>query len=143
MDLPAAKDNLELFKEQLEDDYEIIPISTITRDGLRELLFKVADKLDEIPKNYKPIEEKEERVIYRYEKQEEAFHITRDPDGAYVLYGAKIEKLFKMTDFSRDESAQRFARQMRSMGVDDALRERGAEDGDTVRLLDYEFEFME
>lgn len=143
MDIPEAEDNLELFKEQLDEEYEIIPISTITRDGIRDLLFKVADMLDQIPKNYKPIEEKEERVIYRYEKEEEAFHITRDPDGAFVLSGAKIEKLFKMTDFTRDESAQRFARQLRSMGVDQALRERGAVDGDTVRLLDYEFEFME
>ena len=143
MDIPEAKDNLQLFKEQLDEEYEIIPISTITRDGIRDLLFKVADMLDQIPKNYKPIEEKEERVIYRYEKEEEAFHITRDPDGAFVLSGAKIEKLFKMTDFTRDESAQRFARQLRSMGVDQALRERGAVDGDTVRLLDYEFEFME
>lgn len=143
MDIPEAKDNLQLFKEQLDEEYEIIPISTITRDGIRDLLFKVADMLDQIPKNYKPIEEKEERVIYRYEKEEEAFRITRDPDGAFVLSGAKIEKLFKMTDFTRDESAQRFARQLRSMGVDQALRERGAVDGDTVRLLDYEFEFME
>lgn len=143
MDIPEAEDNLELFKEQLDEEYEIIPISTITRDGIRDLLFKVADMLDQIPKNYKPIEEKEERVIYRYEKEEEAFHITRDPDGAFVLSGAKIEKLFKMTDFTRDESAQRFARQLRSMGVDQALRDRGAVDGDTVRLLDYEFEFME
>lgn len=143
MDIPEAEDNLELFKEQLDEEYEIIPISTITRDGIRDLLFKVADMLDQIPKNYKPIEEKEERVIYRYEKEEEAFRITRDPDGAFVLSGAKIEKLFKMTDFTRDESAQRFARQLRSMGVDQALRERGAVDGDTVRLLDYEFEFME
>lgn len=143
MDIPEAKDNLQLFKEQLDEEYEIIPISTITRDGIRDLLFKVADMLDQIPKNYKPIEEKEERVIYRYEKEEEAFHITRDPDGAFVLSGAKIEKLFKMTDFTRDESAQRFARQLRSMGVDQALRDRGAVDGDTVRLLDYEFEFME
>lgn len=143
MDIPEAEDNLELFKEQLDEEYEIIPISTITRDGIRDLLFKVADMLDQIPKNYKPIEEKEERVIYRYEKEEEAFRITRDPDGAFVLSGAKIEKLFKMTDFTRDESAQRFARQLRSMGVDQALRDRGAVDGDTVRLLDYEFEFME
>ncbi len=48
-----------------------------------------------------------------------------------------------MTDFSRDESVRRFARQLRGMGVDEALREKGAKDGDTVKLLDYEFEFIE
>ena len=55
----------------------------------------------------------------------------------------KIEKLFKMTDFQRDEATQRFARQLRGMGVDKALREKGAKDGDTIRLLDFEFEFIE
>ncbi|SFM05399.1 GTP-binding protein [Gracilibacillus orientalis] len=143
MDLPEAEEQLAFFKEQLEEDYPIYPISTVTKDGIRDVLFAVANKLDEIPKNYKPVEDVEDRVVYRFEKEEKAFSITRDPDGAYVLYGEKIEKLFKMTEFSRDESVQRFSRQLRGMGVDDALRERGAKDGDTVRLLDYEFEFME
>ncbi|SER74449.1 GTP-binding protein [Gracilibacillus ureilyticus] len=143
MDLPEAEEQLAFFKEQLEEDYPIFPISTVTREGIRDLLFAVANKLDEIPKNYKPIEEKEDRVVYRFEKQEKAFRITRDPDGAFVLSGDQIEKLFKMTDLTRDESIQRFSRQLRGMGVDEALRERGAEDGDIVRLLDYEFEFME
>ncbi|GAA3321106.1 hypothetical protein GCM10020331_035230 [Ectobacillus funiculus] len=48
-----------------------------------------------------------------------------------------------MTDFSRDESIRRFSRQMRGMGIDEALRERGAKDGDTVRIMKYEFEFIE
>lgn len=61
----------------------------------------------------------------------------------FVVSGDAIEKLFKMTDFSRDESVRRFARQLRGMGVDDALREKGAKDGDTVKLLDYEFEFID
>ncbi|MFC4403982.1 GTPase ObgE [Gracilibacillus xinjiangensis] len=143
MDLPEAEEQLAFFKEQLEEDYPIFPISTVTREGIRDLLFAVANKLDEIPKNYKPIEEKEDRVVYRYEKQAKAFKITRDPDGAFVLSGEQIEKLLKMTDLTRDESIQRFSRQLRGMGVDEALRERGAEDGDTVRLLDFEFEFME
>lgn len=143
MDLPDAKEHLEMFKEQVGEDVNIYPISTATRQGLDELLFAVADKLDQLPKNEEPIEEKEERVIYKFEKEEAPFKVTRDDDGAYVLYGEKIESLFKRTDFSTDQSINRFARQMRSMGVDEALRKRGAKDGDTVRLLDYEFEFVD
>lgn len=48
-----------------------------------------------------------------------------------------------MTDFNRDESVRRFARQMRHLGIDEALVKGGAEDGDIVRLLDFEFEFVE
>ena len=63
------------------------------------------------------------------------FEISRDDDGAYVLSGYTIERLFKMTDFNFDQSVRKFARQMRGMGIDDALRERGAKDGDIVRIL--------
>lgn len=144
MDMPGAEENLELFKEQLEEDIDIYPISALTKDGLRDILFAIADLLDEMPKmEEEQAEPTEETVVYRFKEEEQPFKITRDPDGAYVLYGEKIEKLFKMTDLSRDEAAQRFARQLRTMGVDEALRERGAEDGDTIRLCDYEFEFVE
>ncbi len=63
------------------------------------------------------MKKKEDRVIYRFEKEDKGFQITRDPDGAYVLLGEKIEKLFKMTDMTREESIQRFSRQLRGMGL--------------------------
>ncbi|MCA0982617.1 GTPase ObgE [Halobacillus yeomjeoni] len=143
MDMPDSQAHLEMFKEQVGEDVEVYPISTVTREGIDELLYAVADKLDQIPKQEEEVEEVDERVVYKFEKEEAPFKITRADDGAYVLYGEKIESLFKRTDFSRDQSINRFARQMRSMGVDEALRKRGAKDGDTVRLMDYEFEFVD
>ncbi|WP_082233711.1 GTPase ObgE [Halobacillus massiliensis] len=144
MDIPEAEEKLKAFKEKIGGDAEIYPVSTVTRRGLDELLYAVADKLDEIPKNQnEEIEEVDERVVYKHEKEEAPFKVTRADDGAYVLYGEKIESLFRKTDFTRDQSINRFARQMRSMGVDEELRKRGAKDGDTVRLLDYEFEFVD
>jgi GTP-binding protein len=143
MDMPGTEDNLEKFKQELQEDYPIYPVSAITREGLKELLFSISDTLDEIPKETKPIEEEEQRVMYRFEEEKNEYTITRDSDGTFILSGEKIEKLFKMTDFNRDESVRRFARQLRGMGVDEALRKRGAENGDTVRLLEYEFEFIE
>ncbi|MBM7648960.1 GTP-binding protein [Bacillus ectoiniformans] len=146
MDMPDSEENLKAFKEKLEGDEVIFPISSITREGLKELLFAIADKIEETPEF--PLEEVEaqkdmNRVVYKHEQKVAEFEITRDPDGSFNVIGAKVEKLFKMTDFSREESIRRFARQLRSMGVDDALRERGASDGDIVKLLDYEFEFVE
>ncbi|MEH7106614.1 GTPase ObgE [Bacillus sp. JJ1764] len=146
MDMPEAEENLQKFKEQLQEDYPIFPISAVTRKGLRELLFAVADKLEDTPEF--PLEHEEEetgvhRVVYKHEAEEIGFAITREPDGSFVVSGDKIEKLFKMTNFTRDESVRRFARQLRGMGVDDALRQRGAKNGDIVKLLDFEFEFIE
>jgi GTP-binding protein len=148
MDMPDAEENLKVFKEKLGDDHPIFPISAFTRVGLRELLFAVADLLEKTPE-FPLIEEEVEaesdvnRVMYKHEKAEQEFKITRESDGSFVISGDSIERLFKMTDFSREESVRRFARQMRGMGIDDALRERGAKDGDTVKLLEYEFEFVE
>ena len=144
MDMPGAEENMKKFKEQLEQDIPIFPISAATKSGLRELVFAIADTLETAPEF--PIiteEEKEARVVYKHEAEKQDFNITRDPDGAFVLSGEKLEKLFKMTDFTRDESVRRFARQLRGMGVDESLRNMGAKDGDTVRIMDFEFEFIE
>lgn len=146
MDMPGAEENLEKFKEQLQEDIPIFPISAVTQSGIRELLFAIADTLEntpEFPLHHVEEDETINRVVYKHEKAEQDFNITRDSDGVFVLSGEKIEKLFKMTDFTHDESVRRFSRQLRGMGVDDALRERGAKDGDIVRLLDFEFEFIE
>ncbi|MBO1514778.1 GTPase ObgE [Metabacillus bambusae] len=144
MDMPDSEENLAGFKEKLKDDLKIFPISAITREGVRELLFEVADAIERTPE-FPLFEEEpaENRVVYEFKKEEPNFAITRDSDGSYVLSGEKIEKLFKMTEFSREESVRRFARQLRGLGVDEALRERGAKDGDIVKLLEYEFEFVE
>lgn len=143
MDMPEAAGQLERFKEKLEESIPVYPVSTVTKEGLPDLLYAIADTLDTIPKRTTPIEEKEDRVVYKHVEEKKPFEITRDPDGAYVVYGDKVEKLFKMTNFNSDESIKRFSRQLRGMGVDEALRKKGAEDGDTVRLLDYEFEFID
>ncbi|NHM30460.1 GTPase ObgE [Neobacillus terrae] len=147
MDMPEAEENLKAFKEKLNEEHQIFPISAVTRSGLRDLLFTIADTIEKTPEFPLEHEEEEEtgvhRVLYKHEADPDAFKITRDPDGAYVVSGEKVEKMFKMTDFSREESVRRFARQLRGLGVDDALRQRGAKDGDIVRLLEFEFEFVE
>lgn len=142
MDMPGAEENLEAFKKRI-GDMPVFEISAVTKEGLKELLFAIAEKLETIPKQAPTMEQSEQKVVYRYHEKKAPFEITREPDGAFVLSGERIEKLFKMTDFTRDEAVQRFARQLRGMGVDQALREKGAKDGDTVRLLDFEFEFIE
>lgn len=139
MDMPNAKENLAHFQAKLPEDVEVFPISAITKEGLRQLLFAIANKLEQIPKTV----ETEEQVVIEHKKEEKPFTISRADDGVFILAGEKVERLFKMTNFHSDEAVQRFARQLRRMGVDDALRERGATVGDTVRILDFEFEFIE
>jgi GTP-binding protein len=146
MDMPEAEENLKNFKERLEEDFPIFPISALSRKGLRELLYAIADKIEQTPEF--PLDHEEEetginRVLYKHEADPEAFYITRESDGSFVIQGEKVEKLFKMTNFQTEESVRRFARQLRGLGVDEALRAKGAKDGDTVKLLDFEFEFVD
>ncbi|HBM7947884.1 TPA: GTPase ObgE [Staphylococcus aureus] len=147
MDLPESQDNLILFKEEIGEDVPVIPVSTITRDNIDQLLYAIADKLEEYKDVDFTVEEEESvginRVLYKHTPLQDKFTISRDDDGAYVVSGNAIERMFKMTDFNSDPAVRRFARQMRSMGIDDALRERGCKNGDIVRILGGEFEFVE
>lgn len=142
-DLVNDDEVFELFKSEVGEDKEIFPISAATHQNIESLLYRIADLLEVTEKMETVPEESDTRVVYRHEKDPDAFTITRDDDGAYVVSGDAIERLFKMTDFNRDAGVRRFARQMRSMGIDDALRERGIEAGDIVRILGGEFEFVE
>ena len=151
MDIPAAQENLEEFKAKLAADGEevdIVEISAFTRTNVDNLLYKISDILDSTDPNMlyeldTEEESMENRVLYKHKPKDETFKITRDDTGAYVVSGPGIERAFLMTDFNRDASVRRFAQQMRSMGVDDALRERGCKKGDTVKILKGEFEFVE
>ena len=151
MDIPVAQENLEEFKAKLAVDGEevdIVEISAFTRTNVDNLLYKISDILDSTDPNMlyeldTEEESMENRVLYKHKPKDETFKITRDDTGAYVVSGPGIERAFLMTDFNRDASVRRFAQQMRSMGVDDALRERGCKNGDTVKILKGEFEFVE
>ena len=142
MDLPEAKSNLEKFKKEFPHK-EIITLSAINNEGLDEMIIKMADLLETIEDEPVYDEEKlESHIIYKF-KNEKPYTISRDDSGVWILKGAEIEKLLKMTKFQEDESVQRFARKLRGMGVDDELERLGAKRGDDVQILDFMFTFKE
>lgn len=152
MDMPEAEENLAIFKEKLAANYDefeeqplIFAISGLAHQGLDALLDATADLLDKTDEFLLYTEEdlQDDEVYYGFNPDEKPFEISRDDDAAWVLSGEKLEKLFVMTNMERDESIMKFARQLRGMGVDEALRERGAKDGDIVRLGNFEFEFVD
>ncbi|MDR1522000.1 MAG: GTPase ObgE [Streptococcaceae bacterium] len=149
MDLPNAKENLKNFKKKLLTNKStkkipIFPISSLTRQGLTSLLNKTAELLEKIPKFplYKE-KLKDDPVYYGFQTKKKSFEIRRLPDASWKLFGTEVEKLFAMTNFNHDETIKRFARQLKSMGVEEELRARGAKDGDTVRVGNFEFEFVD
>lgn len=152
MDMPESAEHLKNFKEKLAAEYDefddlpmIFPISSIAHQGLENLLEATAELLDSTDDFllYDETDMVEEEAYYGFNPDERPFEISRDDDATWVLSGEKLEKLFVMTNLERDESLMKFARQLRGMGVDDALRQRGARDGDIVRIGHFEFEFVD
>ncbi|NQX45968.1 GTPase ObgE [Paenibacillus tritici] len=147
MDMPDSEENLAAFRErvaELRPDLEIMPISSLTRQGVQELLYRATDILDSIP--VAPVVEEvagKERKVYKLEEEEDnSFTITRDNE-AFVVNSPRIERMIKRMQLSTHDAILRLARTLRHMGVDAELRKRGAVEGTIVRIADFEFEFVE
>lgn len=81
--------------------------------------------------------------VFRLEKEDDRkFSIRREND-TFVVESPYIERLIKRVPLQSYDAVMRFARIMKNMGVDEELRKRGAKDGQTIRIGDYEFEFVE
>lgn len=146
MDIPGAEENLDRFKQDLKEQSEkipsIYPVSATTRQGIQELLEGIYQLVLEAPDLKEEIDPKG-HVLYQLDEEEEPFTIERDEDGTWLVIGEKVEKMYHMTNLNYDESIMRFSRQLRHLGVDDALRRRGAQDGDQVQIADFVFEFVD
>ena len=140
MDMESSRENLENFKKKVNS--EVYEVSAINNEGLDKVLIKLADMLETIKKEPLYEEEKfESHVLYKF-KQEQPFTVIKEGD-VFVVKGDQIEKLLRMTWFSSDEAFIRFSAKMKKMGIDDKLKEMGIENGDTIRILDYEFEYRD
>jgi GTP-binding protein len=140
MDVLGADDNLKEFKKKIKDK-KIFEISAINGSGLKEVIDYIADILDQTDEtNLYKEEQFESYVLYKF-KKEEPYTITKGYDGIWEIKGKEVEKLLEMTRFNTEEAIARFANKLRKMGIDDKLVELGVQEGDKVRILDYEFEF--
>ncbi len=139
MDLENSHKNLLKFKEKLPNTpiYEVEAINNIGLDKvINELQIMVNSIKDEV---LFEDDVQEKHVLYKF-KNEKPFNIYKDKN-VYVIRGEEIEKIFKMTNFNSDEAYLVFSRKLRRMGIDEELEKMGIEEGDIVRILDYEFEY--
>jgi GTP-binding protein len=128
-----------LKKELKKRGYDAMSISALARTNVRELLLKAVTLLAELP----PVEETEQPMpVYRPVEDPHAFTIVREADG-YRVKSAAIERAAEMTPFDQSGSVRRFQKLMERLGVDKALREAGAQEGDTVYIGEYELEYQE
>jgi GTP-binding protein len=139
MDVDGAKEKFESFQKSLKG-IKVIPISAINKEGLQTLKYEIASTLKTIPK----FEAKATTKVYTINPEDtENFIISKADDGVFEVSGEKVFLLFHRTDFNNDSAVKRFARQLRGLGIDDALKAHGIEHGDVVRIFNYEFEYYE
>ena len=139
MDMETSQAHLKKFQEKVKN-VPIFPISAMKKEGLQPVIYELSKQLQEIEKQ--PLYEEqqfESHILYTFQK-EQPFTIIKEGN-TWVIKGKDVEKLLRMTRFTTEEAAERFANKLRKMGIDDKLREMGAEDGDNVRILDFEFEY--
>ena len=139
MDLPNAEENEKRIRALAEGmGCAVFPVSAATHSGFDELLDETARRLEELP----PILHYQEEEIPEEKIDTDAFEIHRD-QGIFVVTGAGMDRLIDSVNFDDQESLNWFHRTLRRLGVIDALRQAGAQEGSVVRIAEMEFDFVE
>ncbi|MCB9420690.1 MAG: GTPase ObgE [Ardenticatenaceae bacterium] len=140
MDLPDAVAWEPIIEEEVKKaGYPFCSISAATGQGVREMLFRVKQMLDEAPE----LEiADDEMIIIQPEPDDAAFTIEREGSG-WRVSGRRIERIAAMTYFEFDATLIRFQHILESMGISDALKEAGVKPGDMVYIGDEELEWGE
>ncbi len=140
MDLPGAEENLKRMRTLAEGmGCPVFAVSAATREGFDALLDETAKQLETLPPILHYQEEADEDGN---PEPQDVFEIVTD-GGVFEVVGPGMERLIDSVNFDDLESTNWFHRTLRKMGVIDALREKGAGEGSTVRIADMEFDFVE
>ncbi len=142
MDIVQDDTNLkELEKLAKEKNLEFFKISSATGEGLEELINHVSDVL----KTLKPEEifESEDIKLYTLEdeKDEVGFTVEKISENEYYVSGPKVENLMRRVNISDTESFAYLQKNLKKLGIEDELLKQGVKEGDTVRILDWHFEY--
>ncbi|MBD7910625.1 MULTISPECIES: GTPase ObgE [Clostridium] len=141
-----------LYDEQVFLDFEkkvkevgykkVFKMSAATRDGVDDVIKEAARMLKEIPITELEISE-EERYIPEEKKFTYDIRIEENDEfNTYVVFGSFVDRLLEAVDLYDADSLRYFHKVLNNKGVLAKLREMGIEDGDMVRLNDYEFEYL-
>ncbi|MCQ2792831.1 MAG: GTPase ObgE [Bacilli bacterium] len=143
MDSEGAHEKLNEFKKKLKVD--VIEISSITHEGIDKLIKKIFEVLSVTEPFALVMDESSSKTkIYDAHKEDKPiYNIVKEKDHIYRIQGESIERTYGLINISTDEGMMRLINYLRKIGVEEALREKGAQSGDSVFLCDFEFEYLE
>lgn len=143
MDIPGAEEGYEKLKEEIEKyGYEILPISAATAKGIRELEYKILEKVNEAGEPEPLYEEVDIEKVYSLSEKDNEVRVTREGD-IYYVDGYPIQKLMDSTNLDDLDSLRNFQEIIRKKGIIEQLKELGIQEEDIVNICGYEFEFFE
>ena len=125
-----------------ENDMEIYKISAVTGEGLNELFNHVAKIIKTLPKE--EIVEVEDRIVYTLDdEEEEQFKIEMIKTGEFIVTGPAAQRLMGRVNIGDNESYSYMEKMLKKIGITQALKDKGVKEGDTVKILEWEFEWYE
>ncbi len=136
-DVQLYKDLEELAKEQ---NMEIYKISAATGEGIDDLMNRVTQVLKELPKE--ELIEAEERIVYTLQEDKDEFTVLKDGND-FIVEGPAAERLMGRINIGDNESMHYFQKSIRQLGIENKLKQMGIKEGDTVKFLDWEFEWYD
>lgn len=141
IDQPEVQERLaDLQKKFRRKKVEFMTISALARTNTRDLLIKAYQTLQEAPM---PEIAEMPVPVYKPKEDPRAFEIIREGANEWRITGAAIERAAKMTYWEHDGSVRRFQKVLDTLGIKDALRKAGVQDGDTVSIDEFELEWQE
>ena len=134
---------LQAIKDEFEPDgISVYPISAVSGEGVQELLYHVKDMLDHV---------KEEQVVFEKEYMIKEPDFSNEPytvekseeeEGLYIVEGPRIERMLGYTNLDSEKGFEFFQKFLKTNGILDELEKLGIEEGDTVKMYGWQFEFM-
>ena len=129
----------ELQKMAKKENIEIFKVSAATGEGLKDLFKHVAEELKKLPKE--DIVEADEKVVYTLKEEKQGFEIKKE-NGEFRVFGPDVDRLMARVNLADNESMYYFQKMLANLGINDALKNAGVQDGDTVRFNDWEFDWF-
>ena len=132
---------VELIKEAFEPEgIKVYPISAVTGQGVKELLYAVRELLDNFPDDV-VVFEKEFDIDELLDNSDDNYNVYIDENGVFIVEGERIDKLLGYTNLESEKGFNFFQKFMKEQGILKELEAQGIEDGDTVRMYGFEFDY--
>jgi GTP-binding protein len=141
IDVPDGRELAELVRPDVQAlGWPVYEVSAVTREGLRELTFALAEAVRD-HRAAAPAAEPTRIVLRPRPVDDAGFTIELAADGAYVVHGSRPERWVRQTNFDNEEAVGYLADRLARLGIEDALAKRGAEPGCLVRIGSFEFDW--